>query len=482
VLALAAPVQAQVNFGNLFGGNAGGRTQSRSRTSPQNSIRNPEFQGDSSSEFQWQPLVGGIIEGISKIPLQPPPQNNPYPPGPVRPYYPPPNYHPQPQYVPPRVPQNAVSRPPARTPAPRNALVRKVNPPTNNPALGLTDLQDQATENTADEADKIAEQAEALVLNDPNLDQALKAEVEAAINNGDTAALEKIIKDNPNMHPSVQQKIGIFVDATNAGKLIRTGGVNPKGTDILIANLKGKIENATLPQPHKKSLLDQVESLQESNDNRKIIDALIASGGSGGGPGGGGIILTGIDLTSLDPQGPIFVADPVQDADGAAVSSGTLLLNPAVNGETISYVLANRQYTMKPGQSQRLDRTYTIEFHRGGEFGNARYSLPTGTYEFTITDRGWELKKKTYEATIDNSRYPGPFGYVLDNKQYTVTAGEQRTHTGAYPLLVIFDQGDGGEPARKELRSGTYYVGLDAHEGRLDLFSEDEERLLSKAD
>src|SRR5690606_19347575 len=130
----------------------------------------------------------------------------------------------------------------------------------------------------------------------------------------------------------------------------------------------------------------------------------------------------------------------------------------------------NRQYTMRPGESQWLETTYEITFHRGGQFGTARYSLPPGTYEFVVTDRGWDLKRRTYEVTIDNSRYPGSFGYTVGTQQFTLQPCERRSPQTDYPLVVVCGRGDGGQPPRKRLRPGTYQVGIDVHHARLDLF------------
>lgn len=456
----------------------------------------PRYEDGIRTGVDVRPNVGAIVEDgirvLNSIPQEQYPQN-------TRPYHPqnnrtyPQNTFPRERYV----PQNVVSRPAPKpvapkAAAPKNVLVRNVEPPKNDPSLALTDLQQEATEDTAKKADELAATAEDQLVNDPSLvppigpingDGPVIAAVEKFKRTGDSSDLEAI-KNNPATPQSVKDKIDVYIDARNASDLIRNGGLNPNGTDTLIDKIDDKIANSnSYSTAEKIALGKQIGAMRDSNKNRKIVDALVASG-AGGGSGSvssGGATLAGMDFTSLDPLGPIFVEEPVEDATKAAVSGGTLLVNPEENGESVSYLLDDHPYTMQTGQSQRLNREYTIEFDRGGEYGAARYSLPVGTYEFTITDRGWDLRKKTYEATIDNSRYPGAFGYVLDNKQYTLQAGQQRTHSNAYPLVVVFDRGDGGEPARKELRSGTYEVGLDAHEARLDLFLEEEGSLISSA-
>jgi hypothetical protein len=65
--------------------------------------------------------------------------------------------------------------------------------------------------------------------------------------------------------------------------------------------------------------------------------------------------------------------------------------NPTTNGIALSYMLDGQVFTMQPGQIQKLERTATIDFNRGGAFGNARYSLTDGVYTFTPSGIGWEL-------------------------------------------------------------------------------------------
>jgi len=77
----------------------------------------------------------------------------------------------------------------------------------------------------------------------------------------------------------------------------------------------------------------------------------------------------------------------------AAHAEGLVLLNPARTRGTVRYVLDGQAHSLRPGDKQDLPQglSWRIQFHRGGEFGNADYSLGNGTYTFKITARGWEL-------------------------------------------------------------------------------------------
>lgn len=77
----------------------------------------------------------------------------------------------------------------------------------------------------------------------------------------------------------------------------------------------------------------------------------------------------------------------------AAGAAGIQIVNPAQTGVPLTYTLNGTQYTIRPGETQnlQLDRSWTIEFDRGGQFGAARYDLAPGVYAFSPTARGWEL-------------------------------------------------------------------------------------------
>jgi hypothetical protein len=52
-----------------------------------------------------------------------------------------------------------------------------------------------------------------------------------------------------------------------------------------------------------------------------------------------------------------------------------------------------RTYELQPGEQLRLkdSRAWTIDFHRGGPFGEGKYRLIAGLYTFRGTENGWEL-------------------------------------------------------------------------------------------
>ncbi len=108
----------------------------------------------------------------------------------------------------------------------------------------------------------------------------------------------------------------------------------------------------------------------------------------------------------------VSAEDPVElvGGDNAPLSSGTeqdtpgsaiRIVNPAHADATLSYAVNEYSYEIQPGESQDLnqDRTWVIEFHRGGDFGTARYTLEAGRYVFANTDHGWEL----YHHAIDEA-------------------------------------------------------------------------------
>ena len=59
---------------------------------------------------------------------------------------------------------------------------------------------------------------------------------------------------------------------------------------------------------------------------------------------------------------------------------------------------------------------------------------------------------------------------VAGDRQDVVPAGQLKTISGDFPVVVAFDAGDGKEPVKKELLDGTYRVGIDLASNRMDLF------------
>ncbi|HET6883710.1 MAG TPA: hypothetical protein VFI31_26385 [Pirellulales bacterium] len=172
---------------------------------------------------------------------------------------------------------------------------------------------------------------------------------------------------------------------------------------------------------------------------------------------------------------PLINDEPLPDAEGAPQRSGTLIFNPRKHGETIRYVLNGEEYIMRPGTSQRLrtGQQWVIEYDRGANAGVSRYTLRDGTYVWTPTERGWQLYKQRYDVTIDNSRNPRDFHFVLNDEPMVVRAGHARKITNAYPFVIEYDRGNSTEMVQKSINfSGNVEVGVNAEDNLLDLFPE----------
>ena len=71
-----------------------------------------------------------------------------------------------------------------------------------------------------------------------------------------------------------------------------------------------------------------------------------------------------------------------------------LLINPGASGTPVHYKVNEYPYIMGSGETQQLhgQTAWTIDFHRGGNYGRQKYGLDPGkTYRFTPTPRGWDL-------------------------------------------------------------------------------------------
>lgn len=191
----------------------------------------------------------------------------------------------------------------------------------------------------------------------------------------------------------------------------------------------------------------------------------------------------GVDITrgnAAEALGlPVLSEDPVPDAEGAPMRSGTMLVNPKRTGANVRYVLNGEEYRMKPGSSQRLPagQRWVIQFDRGGRQGATEYSLAAGTFYFEPTDRGWELYHERFDVTIDNSRNPRDFHFVFNGEPLAVRGGHARTITSQYPIVIEYDRGNGTEMVRKALNfAGNVEVAINSEDNLWDIFPEEENR------
>jgi hypothetical protein len=167
--------------------------------------------------------------------------------------------------------------------------------------------------------------------------------------------------------------------------------------------------------------------------------------------------------------GPGYLV-PAEEPPGEART--IVLLNPEENANPVTFQLSGQPQMLEAGQELQFEASQAvmIEYDRGGGFGRVRYSLTGGVYEFKLTERGWQLFRRTFTVTLDNSTNASDFRYVANGQQAVVAGGQTRTHVGPFPLVVSFDPGNGGEPAQVALPSGTYMIGVNPESGLWDLF------------
>jgi hypothetical protein len=82
------------------------------------------------------------------------------------------------------------------------------------------------------------------------------------------------------------------------------------------------------------------------------------------------------------------------------------IVNSPKSGAAVSFLIDAQPFSLQPGSEWIIKgvRPRTIEFDRGGSFGRARYSLRSGTYTLTPTERGWEL----YDTGGAGAKSPTP--------------------------------------------------------------------------
>lgn len=158
---------------------------------------------------------------------------------------------------------------------------------------------------------------------------------------------------------------------------------------------------------------------------------------------------------------------PVAGFHGNLVAKGVLLTN--IGGAKVNYTVDGKRFSMNPDFQQVISRPrIVISFDRGGDFGTAQYAIGEGWYEFTPTEKGWELYENTAKITIDNSGNPFSFNYVLNNQRQSLKPGFKQAHSSKYPLSLKFSNGK-GETINKVLAEGDFKIAVDKN-GGLELF------------
>jgi len=92
-------------------------------------------------------------------------------------------------------------------------------------------------------------------------------------------------------------------------------------------------------------------------------------------------------------------------------SGGDIVIeNLNENGTAINYSLNGNNYTIQPGQTQRItnDRQWVVEFDRGTGQGTGRYTLSEGRFKFKSTDQGWELVRAVDQSATTQSTAKPP--------------------------------------------------------------------------
>ncbi len=71
-----------------------------------------------------------------------------------------------------------------------------------------------------------------------------------------------------------------------------------------------------------------------------------------------------------------------------------VLMNAPSSGGEVTYLVDRVVFSLKPGERHVLTAgaSRRIQFHRGGDFGDAEVTAAGGAYLFDVTERGWDLR------------------------------------------------------------------------------------------
>jgi hypothetical protein len=390
-----------------------------------------------------------------------------------QPYYQP---QPQPQYY---QPQPVVSQP---APAPARNVVRQQRPsPKANDGFSLTDdtsgMSAEFDARQANEASKGAGKIDAALednisrLQPP--DEEAKNDLREAILSGDPEKMKEFKdKHGGKLSDENQKALDVRIALGEYERDVSSGLLTGPGKDKRLEEINDKFA-ALGDTPLKMSLEDNLAQMDKFNELGKLSE-LAQDSDNPWDVMWEGAQSAGYPVSFLaEVSGMPMMEDPLNDSTASGTAT-TVILNPEENGQTINYNLGPYPYTIAAGQSQRLEKSYVISFDPGNGGAIKKYTLGTGTYKFVLKDGGWELKTVKVEVTIDNSQYEGTFNYLVDGKHAVLQPGQAADLSSQLPIVIEFDRGDGGKPARKVLTEGTFVVGVDVDEQRLDLFDASE--------
>ena len=369
-------------------------------------------------------------------------------------------------YAPPNVQVRTNPLPPAKQPA--AAPLKPNQPPETSPKLALKpnvqlaayavsydDLVAAFNAIQDEQQQKLDEIKDGLgpeMLADPAVAAAIDT-IQTRIDNGEQ------ISD-----AEIDDLINSVTNANNNGIPV-TGGLDPftaiqtlGGIQALgeLQQLVGQYPPGGLAIPIPTGLVDLITDPFLPADFVAVLPSGAILDGTGG-VGGFGVSQGTLAQAAGLPPG---VGDPVpaSSADpNDRTTSGLLIMNPAVNGVGIEYVVNDQNYTTPSGYNQNISGggSWLAQFNRGPGFGDARYNLTEGTYYFASTDHGWELYRRDFSVTISNAENPKSFEYVVDNTNTNVAGGQSQTHDSKYPMLIRFDRGGGNQPAQKKISDPT---------------------------
>jgi hypothetical protein len=82
------------------------------------------------------------------------------------------------------------------------------------------------------------------------------------------------------------------------------------------------------------------------------------------------------------------------------------LVNPPETSGRVHFVVDGVIHTLVPGERRKFVAICPrkIEFHRGDDFGDLAYTVERGTWQFQVSEKGWEL----VEAEHVSMSFPQP--------------------------------------------------------------------------
>ena len=194
--------------------------------------------------------------------------------------------------------------------------------------------------------------------------------------------------------------VGVVLGSPLTGEIVSVAGVSPDSGTNQPADEPEPRTCATTDDGGILQAVEQAAGIYRSSVERRLISAYAAvqymadSSWSNAGERVADVLETLAMAESRAKSGAVNNDGVGDSGQETSEDLDAVLLNPSETGGAVHYLVNGKIYSLEPGETHNLGSgdSFYIQFHRGEDFGNAEYTLVSGTYAYQVTEDGWDLQ------------------------------------------------------------------------------------------